>query len=39
MTKTIRQIRSWLQFCLAYIDMKWPSAAAKTRNGDSGSRQ
>ena len=24
--------RSWLVFCLAYIDMKWPSAAPKTRD-------
>lgn len=32
MTTTARQERSWLQFCLAYIDMKWPSAAPKTRD-------
>jgi hypothetical protein len=24
---------SWLEFCLAYVDMKWPSAAPKTRDG------
>jgi integrase len=24
--------RSWLAFCLAYVDMKWPSAAPKTRD-------
>jgi integrase len=24
--------RSWLSFCLAYVDMKWPSAAPKTRD-------
>jgi integrase len=24
--------RSWLAFCLAYTDMKWPSAAPKTRD-------
>jgi len=27
-----RQARSWLAFCMAYIDMKWPSAAPKTRD-------
>lgn len=32
MTKPATQVRSWLQFCLAYIDMKWPSAAPKTRD-------
>jgi integrase len=26
------QVRSWLAFCLAYVDMKWPSAAPKTRD-------
>jgi len=26
------QSRSWLAFCLAYVDMKWPSAAPKTRD-------
>jgi integrase len=25
--------RSWYDFCLAYVDMKWPSAAPKTRDG------
>ncbi|HYZ57873.1 MAG TPA: site-specific integrase [Streptosporangiaceae bacterium] len=29
---TVRHERSWLEFCLAYIDMKWPSAAPKTRD-------
>lgn len=24
--------RSWLEFCLAYTDMKWPAAAPKTRD-------
>jgi hypothetical protein len=24
--------RSWLEFCLSYVDMKWPSAAPKTRD-------
>jgi integrase len=24
--------RSWLEFCLSYIDMKWPAAAPKTRD-------
>jgi integrase len=23
---------TWLDFCLSYVDMKWPSAAAKTRD-------
>lgn len=32
MTKADEQVRSWLEFCLAYIDMKWPSAAPKTRD-------
>ena len=31
-TKPTRQVRSWLQFCLAYIDMKWPPAAPKSRD-------
>src|SRR5258708_33840428 len=26
------QVRSWPAFCLAYVDMKWPSAAPKTRD-------
>jgi integrase len=29
---TANNSRSWLAFCLAYIDMKWPSAAPKTRD-------
>ena len=32
MTATPRRERTWLAFCLAYIDMKWPSAAPKTRD-------
>jgi hypothetical protein len=28
-----RREQSWLEFCLAYVDMKWPSAAPKTRDG------
>ena len=28
-----RRERSWFEFCLAYMDMKWPSAAPKTRDG------
>jgi integrase len=32
MTAVKKEERSWLQFCLAYIDMKWPSAAPKTRD-------
>jgi integrase len=28
----IKKERSWFQFCLAYVDMKWPSAAPKTRD-------
>ena len=32
MTMTARQERSWLQLCLAYVDMKWPSPAPKTRD-------
>jgi integrase len=32
MTTTASRERSWLAFCLAYIDMKWPSAAPKTRD-------
>ena len=31
MTTASRE-RSWLTFCLAYTDMKWPSAAPKTRD-------
>lgn len=31
MTAT-RPQRSWLAFCLAYVDMKWASAAPKTRD-------
>jgi hypothetical protein len=27
-----KQARSWFAFVLAYIDMKWPRAAATTRN-------
>lgn len=26
------QARSWLNSCLAYVDMKWPTAAPKTRD-------
>jgi len=29
----VRRERSWFEFCLAYVDMKWPSAAPKTRDG------
>jgi integrase len=32
MTASAKDERSWLQFCLAYVDMKWPSAAPKTRD-------
>ncbi len=32
MTKATSRERSWLDFCLAYVDMKWPSAAPKTRD-------
>jgi integrase len=32
MTAVQKEERSWLAFCLAYIDMKWPSAAPKTRD-------
>jgi integrase len=32
MLTTASRERSWLAFCLAYIDMKWPSAAPKTRD-------
>ena len=32
MMTTASRERSWLAFCLAYIDMKWPSAAPKTRD-------
>jgi integrase len=32
MTITASRERSWLEFCLAYTDMKWPSAAPKTRD-------
>jgi integrase len=32
MTAPARQERSWLDFCLAYVDMKWPAAAPKTRD-------
>jgi hypothetical protein len=28
-----RRERSWFELCLAYVDMKWPSAAPKTRDG------
>jgi len=28
----VKPERSWLEFCVAYIDMKWPSAAPKTRD-------
>ncbi len=31
MTESKRE-RSWLEFCLAFVDMKWPSAAPKTRD-------
>jgi hypothetical protein len=31
MTAT-REARSWLAFCLACVEMKWPSAAPKTRD-------
>lgn len=27
-----RRSRSWFAFCLSYVDMKWPSAAPKTRD-------
>ena len=29
---TPRRERSWLEFCVAYVDMKWPAAAPKTRD-------
>jgi integrase len=29
---TARHERTWLEFCIAYVDMKWPSAAPKTRH-------
>jgi hypothetical protein len=32
MTKATSRERSWLDFCLSYVDMKWPSAAPKTRD-------
>ena len=32
MTAPARSERSWLAFCLAYVDMKWPAAAPKTRD-------
>ena len=32
MTKDDKHEQSWLEFCLSYIDMKWPSAAPKTRD-------
>jgi hypothetical protein len=32
MTKATSRGRSWLDFCLSYVDMKWPSAAPKTRD-------
>ncbi len=32
MATTASRERSWLDFCLAYTDMKWPSAAPKTRD-------
>jgi integrase len=32
MMTTASRERSWLAFCLAYADMKWPSAAPKTRD-------
>jgi integrase len=28
-----QDVKTWLDFCLSYVDMKWPSAAAKTRDG------
>ena len=28
---TTARSRSWFAFCLAYMDMKWPAAAPKTR--------
>ena len=27
-----KHARSWFEFVLAYVDMKWPRAAATTRN-------
>ena len=32
MMTTASRERTWLAFCLAYTDMKWPSAAPKTRD-------
>jgi integrase len=32
MSAPARSERSWLAFCLAYVDMKWPAAAPKTRD-------
>ena len=32
MIATTSRGRSWLEFCLSYVDMKWPSAAPKTRD-------
>ena len=32
MITTTSRGRSWLEFCLSYVDMKWPSAAPKTRD-------
>ncbi len=32
MMTTASRERSWLALCLAYTDMKWPSAAPKTRD-------
>jgi integrase len=32
MLATASRERTWLAFCLAYIDMKWPAAAPKTRD-------
>jgi integrase len=32
MTVAVKQERSWFALCLAYVDMKWPSAAPKTRD-------
>lgn len=29
---TARPVRSWFALCLSYLDMKWPSAAPKTRD-------
>jgi integrase len=29
---TAKQTRSWYTFCLAYMDVKWPRAAPKTRD-------